>query len=271
MKKYKYIIFIYLIAVACNSINDQKEKSQYEALIFNKLKCMNMPRPSDSYNYPIYPGTKEWENLSTSEEMSNACQIPTNILENMSTQAVIQAIWEYPLLFLVFQRYVLQTDFEALFSQNNAYIELSKRKDAGIALFNRLVLADPLTKGATQESQVLELLISQTVFLSQLNNDQKKKIVEITLTNDNLRQNDVELVNSSGRATAWLLIGRTMIAADYAPFVKSVNENNQLKYFIDSKVPNPNVNFGYTGYVYMKEVYGDIPQLIINCGKDFLD
>jgi len=54
-----------------------------------------MERPSDSYNYPVYPGMKEWGNFKTNKEMLEACQVPAKTLKKMSTQAVIQALWEH--------------------------------------------------------------------------------------------------------------------------------------------------------------------------------
>jgi hypothetical protein len=245
--------------------------SQYENFIQAKLESMNMPRPSDSYNYPVFPGTKEWASLSTGEEMKNACQIPTTVLEKMSTQAVIQAIWEYPLLSEIFNRYQYQRDFEELLSTNNAYMELTKRNDAGKALFDRLLLVNPLTHGATYESQALEILISQTIFLSQLTEEQARKVIEITFKNDDLRQNDVEIMNSLNRSTAWLLIGRTMAVVNYTNFIEVVNGNNQLKYFLDGYIPEPNANLGYVGYTYLEPLYGEIPQLIIDFGNRFLN
>lgn len=257
--------------VACNSNYEQKTESQYKELIQSRLECMNMSRPSDSYNYPVYPGMKEWVNFTTGQQMLDACQIPINILEKMSTQAVIQAIWEHPLLFDVLHRYEFQEDFEAMFSQNNAYKELVRRKDAETSLLTRLKLVNPLTQDVVPESQSLELLISQTSFLVQLNNDQKKEIIDIAFKNDDLRQNDAELTNSPYRAITWLLIGRTLVAADYIPFVEAIDKNNQLKYFLDGWIPQQNETHVNTGYVYMEQIYGAIPQCIINFGKDFLN
>ena len=38
--------------------------------------------------YPILPGTKEWENFNSRDEMMAACQIPTEIVASMSTEAL---------------------------------------------------------------------------------------------------------------------------------------------------------------------------------------
>ena len=277
MKNLYNIILSFMVLGACNINDEQKTDSQYEAFIQPRLECMNMPRPSDSYNYSVYPGTKEWAALKTGQQMLDACQIPTNILEKMSTQAVIQAIWEHPLLFEVFTTgFGYQAAFESMFFQNNAYIELVKRKDAGIALFDRLKLVNPVTQDLLPESRALELLISQTPFLVQLTDNEKKEVIDITFKNDDLLQNNSELPDNSLNKTdfriiSWLLIGRTLVVADYMPFITTVNESNQLKYFLDGWTPQQNGDTERTAYVYMESVYGDIPQGIISFGKDFLN
>ncbi|MDR3226687.1 MAG: hypothetical protein LBT56_03340, partial [Prevotellaceae bacterium] len=153
MKTIKHIIFIIigfsLISCEKNDITTESE-FKYEHLITAKLECMNMPRPSDSYNYPVYPGMPEWAEFETVEEMVEACQIPENTLKKMSTQAVIQAIWEYPFAFDVLQRYQYQFDFR-MFLENNAYNELTKRTDAGMALLERLTCINPLMPRAEGE------------------------------------------------------------------------------------------------------------------------
>jgi hypothetical protein len=230
----------------------------YESSIQPKLLCMNMPRPTDSYNYPIYPGTKEWADLKTGQEMLDACQIPVTILKKMTTQAVIQAIWEHPLLLEVLNRYQYQMDFESIFFQNNAYKELSERTDAGVSLLNRLELCDYLIPNAEKEPKVLEILMSQTLFLSQLNQDELKTLIEITLKNDELRQEDASLTNDSFRATAWLLIGRILFVAGYEPIIAEMENNEQIRLFLWSDT-----------YCYLDAVYGNIPQIIIDYARNY--
>ena len=278
MKTINYILFFScLLFIGCkndlhNNDLHQNTAFPYKALYQESLDYMNMPRPADSYNYPVYPGMKEWEAFTTSQEMVDACQVPKTTLSKMSTQAVVQAIWEYPFLFEVFHRYEYQFDFEGIFSKNNAYMELVKRKDAGTALFERLTLVNPLTPLPRLESQALEILISQTAFLSQLNVSDKKKIIEIAFANDDSRQSspDSDSYNHY-RATTWLLIGRTMFAANYTPFVKAVKDNEKLKFFIDGWVPNQYSDSGKCIYTYMESVYDDIPQAIISFGKNYLN
>lgn len=258
MKTLHYFIIICFIFASCNKEYD-KSSLREEMLEVNE-NCMNMPRPVDSYDYPILPGSKEWASFTTGEEMREACQVPVSVLEKMSTHAVIQAILEHPQLFLLFHRYEYQLDLRMVAS-SNAYSELAERKDAVAALSERLFLANPLTKGSERVSMTLELLISQYVFLSQMNLTEMKKIVEVSLKNDNLRQKHFKLPPLQyDRLIALLLIGKIMVAAEYADFLDAVNSNDELKDFLDLEI-----------YCYLiHERNAGIPKIITNFGKKFL-
>jgi hypothetical protein len=271
MKTPNYLFFIIFIAFLACSENASLEKEEqteeevqtpsepkYKDLIRAKLESMNMPRPADSYNYPIYPGMEEWAQFKTAEEMVEVCQVPEDILKTLSTQAVIQAIWEYPFLANVVHRDQYQFDFDGTFLRNNAYNELAKRTNAGAALLERLLVVDPANSAVRYEPKAFEMLTSQPVFLSQLNDEAKKKLIDVTLKNDELRQKNIELTNLFS-ATAWLLIGKTLVSANYAPFIEYMNKDEQLRLFIESK-----------SYVYIEGVYGTIPQIITEYAKQYL-
>jgi hypothetical protein len=164
--------------------------------------------------------------------MVDACQVPEKRLKIMSTQAIIQAIWEYPLNFgLLLLGGTYQGGFESAFLKNNAYKELIKRIDAGKSLLERLVLVEPFMPEARYMPHVLELLISQTVFLSRLNDKERKTIVEITLKNDSVRQYE-PTTSDILRGVSGLLMGRTMLNAAYLPFIEETGMNELLETFL---------------------------------------
>ena len=282
MKTIIYFISICfcLCFFACNNDIEPVDSTKYfpyGELYPENLYYMNMPRPADSYNYPVYPGMKEWAAFKTSDEMVEACQVPKEKLSKMSTQALIQAIWEYPLKSEIFwaSGFTFLSSFENVFLENYAYLELIKRKDAGEALFERLSLVNPLTPFPQLESKVLELVVLQDVFLSQLSDNKKVKIVEFAFTHDDIRENDPAWVNSSltylTRPVTWVLIGRAMVSAGYSPFIETVNDNAELKFFLNGWQPDSYSVSGKTGYVYMEPQYSSILQVIINFGESFIN
>jgi hypothetical protein len=224
-------------------------------------EIMNMERPEDAYNYPVYPGTDAWAELHTGEEMLKACQVPEKVLKNMSTQGVIQALWEYPLLIDAFHRHQYQLDFKSMFSQNNAYKALCKRKDAGTSLLERIMAVNPLYAEPQSrfKFELLEMLAAQDIFLSQLDRKSKVLLVKTVLEKDNCRQNANFDDRMEERVITWLLAGKVMLNANYAPFVSEVNGNEALALFFTSD-----------SYTYMDFVYGNIPQIIAKHANRFI-
>jgi len=195
-----------------------------------------MPRPEGSYNYPILPGMERWKSFPTTEEMIDACQVPVAILKYQSTQAVFQALWEYPFFFEITYRY---GHFQCLYS--------------------RLTLVNPLY---TIYSRGLELFVSQGAFLQQLSINKKKDIVSIALKNDSIRQAAVQYEGDVSRQITWLLIGRVLLSSTYKPFTDLIDSNPKLESFLETSALN----------VESKDEYDNFFQIIIQCRlvKNFL-
>jgi len=270
MKTHCYFLIIaVVIAVSCKSDNNDIEPEppcvSNNALtpcgaVYSSWECMNMPRPDDSYNFPVCPGMEEWGDFKTAKELDNACEVPPCVLQEMSTQAVIQALWEHPLLithFLAIDYKYGNTDDR--FARYGAYLELCTREDAGAALLYRLLLVNPIPKGLNMQPQVLELLLSNMFFLSQLDDNEKHTVISTVITNDDLRQADEEGWGVFLRHSVWLLIGRTMYAADYIPFVEEVNNNEELRLYLNGRSKS-----GYPN-TYFPDSYSDMIHII----KDF--
>ena len=303
MKKLLLLLMICLtgLAVSCNTVSEEPtspiEEQESPAVEEPTISwdvsfepTWDGKRPTDTYTYPLVPGMEEWASLQTTNEMYDACQVPSIVLKQMSTQAIIQTIIEYPIPIWLFQHGIFQYWFELIFAGNtnltgasvgnNAYLELIERKDAGVALLDRLLLTDPLTGLMTGppkfESQMVELLLSQTALLSQVDSH-VEDIARIAFRNHELRQAEwakwVEYANFDQLATKVIspfLMGRTMLIAGYAPFVEAVNNDELLKYYLDGMRFEPSSNeictFPYDTVGY----YDDLPKQIIHFGKLFL-
>jgi hypothetical protein len=214
---------------------DEQPTAEYLALIAHLLECMNMERPADSYNYPVRPGMEGWKELKTGMEMHEACQVPQEKLKKMSTQAVLQALWEYPLTMestLMFSSsHQYQRVFQGFCFYNDAFNELIQRTDAGMALLTRLLLLNPLHPKVHYLPNMFELLMCQPPLLSQLNEEELKQLITITLKNDDLRGSykEVHLYEFA----SWILIGKALKNTGYAPFIEEMNQNEQLQAFIE--------------------------------------
>lgn len=202
------------------------------------FSCISIPVPEDAYMYPIVPGTDEWVGLHKKgmDEVLKACQVPEDTLRKLSTQAVIQAFFDYP---FVMDMYASSSSLLNGFKQscefNSAYPELLKRKDAGTCLLDRYLLLNPTgCNGATLVAGLYEMLLAQSVFYSQLNAEKKKELVKAALVKIKKRE-DYDSLLAHHNQTTCLLIGRIMISAGFPPFTKEVANNKELAQYLETQ------------------------------------
>jgi hypothetical protein len=91
---------------------------------------------SKVWEYPIQPGSQEWENSNTITEKMGYYNIPVNQLNTMTTEDLVKTCLNYPELRMIFTRNSLQKGYEYLRSQFNGFKELENRTDAGKYLLN---------------------------------------------------------------------------------------------------------------------------------------
>ena len=53
---------------------------------------------TEPYEYPIVPGTDEWRNLNSLYDMVQACAVPQEVLEHMTTHALAETVLNYPFM-----------------------------------------------------------------------------------------------------------------------------------------------------------------------------
>lgn len=105
--------------------------------VFGVNQPVNAENPADAltddpdkpYLYPVLPGTDEWLALSDHAEKVKACEIPEEILQCMTTEALLKSVLNYPLLGDMFAYSFPRQGYEALCSQFNGLQELKDRED----------------------------------------------------------------------------------------------------------------------------------------------
>ena len=91
---------------------------------------------TEPYQYPIVPETAEWRELKGLDAKIEACEVPEEILENITTEALFQTVLDYPLLinFIVYGNpgdlmKGYRAGFEAILGYCNALQELVERPE----------------------------------------------------------------------------------------------------------------------------------------------
>ena len=67
------------------------------------------------YQYPTLPGTPEWDALKDNQEKIDACVVPQEILDNMTTEEVLETLLNYPLQANIYAFNDIQTGVEKVY------------------------------------------------------------------------------------------------------------------------------------------------------------
>ena len=101
----------------------------------NSKKKTKFSTINEPYVYPILPGTKEWESFKSKDEMMDACQIPSEIVDSMSTEALTLSVINHPLLDTEVLSYNDYTQgFDSFVSAFDAAKALLEREDFAVNL-----------------------------------------------------------------------------------------------------------------------------------------
>lgn len=228
---------------SCNSEEDwlnsfpTLDDEQYSFYVAQALDAMNMPRPEGSYNYPCLPGMDSWKELKSGEEKAQVCLVPEKILKKQSTQAVIQAIWEYPnfpMFHYLSSTTCMQQIVEQFLYNINSYQELINRSDAGSCLVIRYYRMNMTKVDHSFYNNSLQLLLSQTVFLDQLSLEEKVQLAKemvgridvVKKVLDAETSDELFSINSS-----YFCLVRIMANSGYSPMLVWMEEDESAQEF----------------------------------------
>lgn len=124
MKKIFCGILSFLMVISSNI-------SVYAAYDIDESSAQN------NYQYKITSDSAEWKTLNSHDEMVAACQIADDEIQEMTTDMLVSAYLNYPLLGDMYAYNSIETGFAALRKQCNVLDELLTREDVGEVLLKR--------------------------------------------------------------------------------------------------------------------------------------
>ncbi|MCC5937637.1 MAG: hypothetical protein JJU34_10165 [Lunatimonas sp.] len=199
----------------------------------------DVPRAADSYVYPVVPGMPEWRNLDTADKKWEACQIPANQLESMSTAGLIDSWEDFPLTFELFLSNSFQFAIEFHVRNFSGLQELSRRNDAGTELMARYQQMKPACVATYEEEMKrgsftlgfvpIELLLAQDIILDKLSPPQKKRLLSEALSKYRLKQRyHDDFGTRGGTAISLFLCVRILKHAGFNPFIREFDREESL-------------------------------------------
>ena len=134
------------------------------------------------YSYPVKPGTVEWNKLGNKVAREKACQIPEEILKNLTTDELIESVLNYPFLMDIYAYDSYQKGFKAVSERFNGLKELLQREDVADKLITKYKNtevaedADKVASGQIFDLSNIEILLGQDEVLNQLADTNKYEL-----------------------------------------------------------------------------------------------
>jgi len=82
-----------------------------------------------TWDYPVKPGSKQWNAYTSYQERLEVCQIPQEILKDIPTEELVAICKNYPFSRNIFAYSSVQKGFEKVCEEFNGYRELLQRED----------------------------------------------------------------------------------------------------------------------------------------------
>lgn len=193
------------------------------------------------YDYPIKPGMEGWRNFNTQNEMISACQIPEDILNNLSTSALVETCLNYPLFSQVMAYNSMQEGFNRFAGKFNVFRELLSREDASSELLAKYKKMDPsnylqawssVRKGRFIFSYLfIEILLAQDQIIGKLNTDTKKELAREALKKFDSKLEEKELFGLVGLSHTSFVMSKTLNSEQNEAYRSLRDQNENVKRF----------------------------------------
>ena len=199
---------------------------------------------TDAYEYPVKPGTEEWKDFTSHDQMLEACQVPDFILHDMSTAGLMETVLNYPLLMDMMAYNSRQQGFDSVAQRFNGLSALLHREDAGMELLTEYRSMDPAAIKdnwtSVQRGQYsfsignIETLLAQDSILAGLSGEQIRSLIEVAMEKCRAKCRGADIYSAYDlESTVWLL-GKTLKHTGYPPFVEELQQDHELRNFLES-------------------------------------
>jgi hypothetical protein len=212
--------------------------------------CLEAEGKSDKYDYPIVPGTPEWLNLQSGEEMYEACQIPADVLAEMCAVGSVDSWLSYPLRSNIFTWPHPKLGLDRITENFNGLNKLLNTPSTSEVLFKKYPGLDPsgydanatgVEKGRyAVDLFILELTLSQFQIIDNLSEAQLIALVKEALRKRLLKLADPVYLGATDKNALYhssdvYIMAHCMIHGNYAPFMLELSTDNiALSNFVET-------------------------------------
>ena len=221
----------------------------------------------DIYDFPIKPGTEEWNQLPSTTARKTALQIPDALLPVISTKGLLETCLQYPFLLSSMQSfYSFQIGFEELMKSFNGFPEFFKRPK----LTNVLMEKYENLKGEVESIWslerydqinfpfrhfVVEFMLAQDTVVNNLSEEQEKHLILLSLENQKIKQTYSDIFSERFNIMSRYLLYAKILMKDSDFIIEDAEVKEALSEFMqwDRNLKQILIDFLET-YIYAKYI-----------------
>ena len=196
---------------------------------------------SDAYDFPIKPVPEQWKAFKTKAEKLEACQIPDDVLNKMSTSGLVETVINYPFMQDMRAYNDLQVGFDNVVKGFNGLQALLGRNNAGTELLKRYSAMDPAEVDETWtlsekgdydvEFMIVEVLLAQKEVRANMTNDELQDLLAESLAKSHAKMQHPDIYGHNGQEYTALVIGRILQQLNVTP-IEQIDDGKALQEFL---------------------------------------
>ena len=197
----------------------------------------------EPYDFPIKPGTPEWEQFSTRDEMLKAVQIPDDILKKLNTKALVETCLTYPLFddILIYSSH--RRAIEKIINDFNGFGELLLKQDVFTYLFEKYESLNPnaigedwslLMKGRFALKFInMETLFFQDEIVKNMSYEEKMLLLKDSYSKYKKMLKDEEIYGIFSYESILYLMIKLLVAINEPNMLATINSSKEIGFFLE--------------------------------------
>lgn len=201
-------------------------------------------QPIQDWEFPIKPGTPEWRKLNTQSLKVQACQIPNDLLCNITTEKLVKLYLDYPLLINITAFSTFHAGIENLRNNFNGINELLSRNGSSELILEEYIKSNPnnimnewteFQKGQFAFRIIsLELILAQKEVLDKLSNQSILELLNISTERYYVKKESISVYENQSLKSCVYLIANLLLKLKFDQSLTVPREMEDLISFANS-------------------------------------
>lgn len=195
----------------------------------------------DAYTFPVSPDSPQWKELKTRQQRLEACALPREVLETISTRGLLQTCLDFPFAPDMAFHGTLKRGLDRVVTDFNGLRELLRRKDAAAELARSygLLTLPPDGPLAEQGRYALyvryhEMLLSRPEVQSRLTPATSAELLASALAKLDTKHGDPEVFGGRSIIATAYLLATILDHVGGEEFDSNIAHNESLRKFLQS-------------------------------------